>query len=231
MSVSVKFTDIIKVYDGESDFSEWLKKLQLVAKLQNVTDLVSFLPLFMSGGAFAVYEGLDDKVKTDFVKLNSALRKAFSENRFDAYDQFVNRRLEVGESVDVYVADLKRLAALVADGLSSTWIQCAMVRGLPSEMQMQLKAACQFDKLSLSETLERCRLLVTTTEEVGMVAQSKRGWKSSKERVCFSCGSSSHFIKACPKNQKRACFRCGELSHLAASCPAASDAVADPKNE
>ena len=34
LSMSVKFSDIVRQYDGEGDFFEWVEKLELVAKLQ-----------------------------------------------------------------------------------------------------------------------------------------------------------------------------------------------------
>jgi hypothetical protein len=61
--MSIKYTDLIKQFNGSEDFFEWIKKLELVAKLQNIKGLDKFLPLFLSGGAFSVYEGLDEKVK------------------------------------------------------------------------------------------------------------------------------------------------------------------------
>ena len=61
--ISVKFADLIRQYDGTGDFLEWLEKLELVAALQNVADLEKFLPLFLSGGTFAVYKSLTDVAK------------------------------------------------------------------------------------------------------------------------------------------------------------------------
>ncbi len=72
-AVSLKVADIIKQYDGE-----WLKKLELVATLQKITHLENFVPLFLSGSAFAVYEALDGATKQDFKKLKVALCRAFS---------------------------------------------------------------------------------------------------------------------------------------------------------
>ena len=66
---SVKLTDIISKYEGISsgDFTEWVEKLELVAALQNVSDLKSFMPLFLSGPAFAVYKQLTEEEKADYV--------------------------------------------------------------------------------------------------------------------------------------------------------------------
>ena len=55
-SMSVKFSDIIQQYSGVGDFSEWIRKVEMVASLQGVKELEKFIPLFLCGGAFAVYE-------------------------------------------------------------------------------------------------------------------------------------------------------------------------------
>ena len=50
--MSVKVTsDMIRPFSGEGDVVAWLKKIQLVAKLQKITDLASFLPLYLEGEA------------------------------------------------------------------------------------------------------------------------------------------------------------------------------------
>jgi hypothetical protein len=56
--MAVKLLDIITKYEDNAsgEFSEWIEKLEPVAKLQKITDLVSFLPLFLAGPAFAVYK-------------------------------------------------------------------------------------------------------------------------------------------------------------------------------
>ncbi|XP_067936897.1 E3 ubiquitin-protein ligase rnf213-alpha-like [Watersipora subatra] len=93
--MSVKVSELIKTYeDGKSgDFSVWVDKLELVAKLQKVDDLTTFLPLFLSGAAFAVYKHLEDDIKEDYPKLKAALLTAFSVDRFSAYIQLQNRAL------------------------------------------------------------------------------------------------------------------------------------------
>ena len=52
-NVSLKYTDIISQFDGNGNFPEWLDKLELVAKLQNVKNMESFLPLFFIRRGFS----------------------------------------------------------------------------------------------------------------------------------------------------------------------------------
>ena len=222
-----RFSDLIKQYDGNGDFSEWLKKLELVCKLQRVKDLESVLPLFLSGGAFAVYDGLSEDVKIDYRALTQALQQAFSVNCFQAYEAFLSRRLLPGESVDVYASDLKRLAKLVDPLISEGWIKCSLVHGLPIDVQNQLKAACCLNEMELSEVMERARSLVTGSDaNFGAVAQSNfKEFKSNGQYrgKCFVCGKEGHQARSCPHKKLTnasnvICYRCGEAGHYASKC-------------
>lgn len=55
--------------DGSSKQSvvEWIEKVELMCKLQNVGDMASVIPLRLSGGTFAVYllMGEADRKKTE----------------------------------------------------------------------------------------------------------------------------------------------------------------------
>ena len=83
--MSIKCTDLIEKYDGEGDFSEWLAKLEFVAKLQKIEDVKNFFPLFLTKGAFAVYQSYSTSGFVDYDSLKEALTKAFSADKFQAY--------------------------------------------------------------------------------------------------------------------------------------------------
>ena len=102
----LRLSDIVSAFDGKSDFNEWVNKVELVAELQNVKKLETFVPLFLSGPAYAVYDGLDGVTKGDYGLLRNALLKAFSLSAFSAYESFVSRHLCPAEAPDVYLADL-----------------------------------------------------------------------------------------------------------------------------
>ena len=57
--MSIKYSDVIPPFDGSADFGEWIAKVELVASLQEVKNLEKFFPLFLTGGCFAVYQGLE----------------------------------------------------------------------------------------------------------------------------------------------------------------------------
>jgi hypothetical protein len=230
--IGTRFSDLIKQYSGEGDFSEWLKKLELVCRLQKIKELQTVLPLFLCGGAFAVYDGLTDAVKSDYALLTEALNQAFSANRFQAYEEFISRRLLPGESVDVYASDLRRLAKLIDPIVSDEWVKSSFVYGLPKDVQNQLKAACCLQDMELSKVLERARSLVTGGESsFGAAAQIKVPVDKREDlRACFVCNTQGHLARSCPKRKQKSamkviCFRCGEEGHYANKC------AQDPKNE
>ena len=242
-AISLKLTDTIGLFRGEGeDFSEWIKKFELVLTLQGTTDFGSVLPLFLSGQAFSVFDTLDQKDKKNYKIVRSSLTRAFSLDRFSAYEAFVSRRFQHGEAIDVYLSDLRRFGRLVFDDLSEEWLKCAFVAGLPDSVKVQLKSATSVDSLPLSEVVERARIILTATNSTaGMmaktsIARSKDPRKGSttttadKRGCCFVCGEASHFARRCPRRRRSVkCFACGEEGHLASDCPNRS--TKEPKNE
>ena len=89
----------------------------------------------------------------------------------------MSRRLAIGESVDVYLADLTRLAKLVAK-VDEDWLKCAFVFGLPEEMKSQMHVACSMMAMSLAEVMEKARSLEASREACCVVAA-----KETRHRV------------------------------------------------
>lgn len=194
---AVKVSDLVKSYEDNKisgDFNEWCDKLELVAKLQKITELVSFMPLFLSGPAFAVYKQLADNVKADYTLLKKAMSLAFCESNYSAYDQLRARCLGDGETVDVYLADLRRLIALIGQKDAEPIIKCAFMAGLPSDVSTQLKSIAAVGELPLSDLVSKARMMLSTravdtlTCAVGEV----------RIRKCYICSSTQHLANRCP---------------------------------
>ena len=164
-TISLKYSDLISQYSGEGDFVEWLDKFELVVKLQDVKQPEKFLPLFLTAGAFAVYQSLSGDTKKDYDLVKSALTKAFSSNSFNAYEQLRNRRLKPGESVDCFAAELSRLVGLVSAAPDMGLLKCAFVCGLPETVQTQIQASCLLASMSLPDIVEKARSLVSCRDE------------------------------------------------------------------
>ena len=220
-TVTLKYSDLLKQYDGTGDFLEWVQKLEMVAQLQNIKDKHNFMPLFLSGGAFAVYQGLSAKEREKYDVVKKKLTAAFSVDSFQAYQSFVSRRLRVDESVDVYVADLKRLGMLVTkEKVDESWLLAAFVLGLPDSVKNQLRASCDLSDMSFGATVEKARTLVGT-REICCAGMVKNG---SNQVTCFGCGGPGHTRRECPKNRNgsqrgMACHKCGGSGHVSRVCP------------
>jgi hypothetical protein len=139
--MSVKLDSVIAKFEGGSneEVVEWIKKVELIASLQVVQDTAKFIPLFLHGAAFSVYDQLPADQKCDYEAVKKALISAFSLSKFQAYDRFRRRNLQSGESVDAYLADLRRLLSLMQASDESVLV-CQFVAGLPQEVASQVKA-------------------------------------------------------------------------------------------
>ena len=232
-SKAIKFSDIIKSYEDQNtsgEFFVWIEKLELVAQLQGLTDLPKFLPLFLSGPAFSVYQQLSDETKKDYDLLKAELSTAFSIDPFTAYDELKSRVLIENESVDVYLADIRRLVALMGHGHhGEPLVRCAFVSGLPSDVAMQLKSTVNVERLGLAELVGKARAMLASRG--GNSAFACAGVKSNEKAVqCFVCSGNGHVARECPNRKKeryvsgrsqrdRRCYICDSPDHLANKCP------------
>uniref|UniRef100_A0A5S6QCV4 CCHC-type domain-containing protein n=1 Tax=Trichuris muris TaxID=70415 RepID=A0A5S6QCV4_TRIMR len=198
---------LIPEFDGSSQpVLEWLEKLELVCKLCGVADIGSVLPLRLSAVAFAIYQQLSDEDRRDVKKVKEALLAAFALDRFIAYKQFMARKLNFGESPDVFLADLRRLATL-AGGISDGFLCCAFVAGLPEHVQDELRAGVRMDDLTISQLLAGARAVMAhetaaCERDTGLAAEvraSVRRVGSHNQAVrCYACGGANHFARECP---------------------------------
>ena len=158
--MSLKVTDVLNRFNGDGDVSIWLKQAHLAKSLLKLKDLAVVIPLFLDGPAFAVYDQLKEEEKRDADKIELALRTAFACDKFLAYDEFRNRQWKNGESVDVYLTDLKRLAHLAnIDGENEEIIKLSFVMELPNKVSAQLRATPKNDTLDLTAILQISRAL------------------------------------------------------------------------
>ena len=79
MSSNIKLIDVVKRFtgDGDKDVAVWLDHLELMAKLQDITNLAQVIPLFLVGPAYDVYTQLPEGDRRDERKLKRRLLATF----------------------------------------------------------------------------------------------------------------------------------------------------------
>jgi len=107
-----------------------------------------------------VYQQIPPDEKTDFGKIKQALYTAFAADSFLAYEQFISRKLQPGETVDVFLAELRKLAAPLGD-LPDKVFCCAFVAGLPNTVRQLLRASSRMDTLTIEQLLARARAVMS----------------------------------------------------------------------
>lgn len=219
---------LIPEFDGAGDQSivEWLEKLELVCDLRGVTKIENVIPLRLSGGAFAVYQQLSPSDKKDVGALKAALITSFGLDSFSAYEKFVSRRLKSGESVDILLADLRKLAASFG-GLPDKALVCAFVAALPENVRQLLRAGSRMDSLDLQQLLGRARAVMADDDVIACAAQLKNNKVGAASRRkdpkpgapmglrCWRCGG-PHTLKDC--KCPIICWSCGGQGHRSTEC-------------
>ncbi|KFD47059.1 hypothetical protein M513_12047 [Trichuris suis] len=143
---------LIPEFDGSSSqcVSDWFLKLELVCRLRRVVDVAAVIPLRLAGGALTVYLELPDEDKRSVEKVKEALLAAFSMEPLEACDNFSSRKLRNGETPDVFLSELRKLASLFG-GISEKGMMCAFISGLPGSVRQILRASLRLQELSLSQ--------------------------------------------------------------------------------
>ena len=210
--------DVIPPFSEEGDVVGWIKKVKLVAMLQEVQDLASLIPL-----ALYLEMSNEDQVRAEQIEMRQVT--AFTEGPFEAYEKLKQFKW-TGETVDVYANIIKRLAGLagyVGIGLDHT-AKFAFITGFPDDVSVALQQLPHIERMDVSKLLPTAQLIVSKrikkTETVAASAQSNalrnKAQKESSSLQYFRCRG-PHYIKDCKEipRAKVICYNCGKFGHMA----------------
>lgn len=222
---------MIQAFEGEGDLVAWLCKVKLVAKLKKISDLASFIPLYLEGDALKIYLELSESEQASAARIEARLKEAFTDSPFVAYGKVVRLKW-AGEPVDVYANEIKRLAGLAGfsgEGLDRL-VKLTFVNGFPDSVSIELMKMEDISTNSMSAVLARARILAPgKTSAVAAAALKGKADFGSGTRFgeswsfkgqCYRCGG-PHMIRNCPKDTKErriVCYRCGKEGHIASRC-------------
>lgn len=226
---------LIPEFDGSTTgpaVVEWIEKAEKICKLCKIKEPATVIPLRLTGGAYAVYQQLGDEPDWDEIK--QSLYTAFGTDPFVAWQQFTSRTLQPKETVDVYLADLRKLSVPFG-GVNDKILSCAFLVGLPEEVSKLLRASSRIDELSTDELLARARNICKEQEPIAAAARFRHGGNvdslpdSNKHAtpVCYKCGEANHFAKECRSDRRGVypqskrpvqCYRCNKFGHISRNC-------------
>ena len=225
---------VIKPYTGEGDIMAWLSKIKLVASLSSIKDseLAKLIPMYLEGGALAVYLEMAEDVRLDLNKLRKGLLKAFSDSPFTAFSKLKNLRW-AGEPVDIFTSEVRKLAresGFEGDALERV-VRLTLVTGVPEKVSVELQQVESSDEVPVSDLVSRARILMAKEIGPGVGAGAVAGGGDNNKFIrqsaikCWECGG-PHPVKYFnnKKEQDRRqerirCFRCGG-PHIMKFCKA-----------
>ena len=221
---------------GEIPINLWLDRVEKRCDVEALAPegVVSFLVV---GAAREVFETLTVSETKNWSTIKTLLTRSFGQSDRVANDRLRDRRLGAGETVDVYVGELRRCATQVGVPLDSKSFRLQLVCGLPREVEARFIDKPEIFTKDLRDLVDDIRAKVQSFRAESERRKS-RGQGSSRELgaqgdpVCYRCQGKGHFAKECPTKQvKRArsssrartapkggCYIC-QGGHFAAKCP------------
>ena len=145
------------------------------------------------------------------------ITKSFRMTDSSAYQAFIARRLKCDESVDAFVANLKRLCELsghkVVDNEDSVVIQ-QLLAGLPPDYNRQVRLSLVGKRTTISDCVGIVRAVRTSDLDSASlnVAAAATSDSSTRNHVTGTSSSNVHSSKSV------LCFRCGETGHIRRHC-------------
>ena len=219
----VKLSDLIPKYDGTSDVSQWLQQLKVAKLAAGINDVALVMPAFLRGDAFTVYANLPEDQQRSYQAIADALTTAFGVDEHVAYRELVTRRWRDGEPVDVFVADLRRLASL--SSMPERSVRMAFMNGLPTRIGMAVKSTPGVKTMALVQVIELTRILMAASEvpEMGLFPEGGERAAGARTDVGAAAVASAPSRTGGGRGRSRAtrpfrCFRCGEEGHMVRNC-------------
>lgn len=216
------------------DATEWFQRYEICSRANSWDDEKKALklPTLLEGEALAVWLELTEDEQTDYAVTKRKIIDAIMPVRFVSLEDFHKRALLPGESLSVYVHQLKQLLNQAMPDLASSAKEQLLLHqflvGLPGDISKQLRATGVTN--TLSETVERAKLIMVVDSHSQAAAVSTKPTSTSdiqqlqQQLTALSDQVAALSIQRPTQPQgwrvsKKRCFLCNRVGHLQHACP------------
>ena len=212
------------------DVTEWFQRFEICCAANTWSDEVKAvkLPMLLEGEALAVWLELGDDDKKDYKKAKEHLLKNMMPMEFISLDEFHQRKLRPGESLSVFLHDLKKLLSGAMPGLAADarkqLLLHQLLAGLPKSISTQIHASGETS--DLDKVMERARLLLTINIDNGQSAQTAALLEQINElsvlrdqMALLTDQLAALRVIQTPRKPAIRCFYCNQPGHIQRQCP------------
>jgi hypothetical protein len=223
---------------------EWFKKFEICCKANNWNDATKAvkLPTLLEGEALAIWLEFSEDEQASYETAKNLLVSKLTPAEFVSLEEFHKRTLRPGETLTLFVHNLKilleRAMLSMDEDARAQLVVHQFLMGIPQAVSTQIRASGK--KLTLEKVVEKARLLMTIRdyneqpvamvqmdevqqlrEEVKELTQavatlSVRREQNKKPKHCFRCNGLGHFQRDCPR--QRRCYTCNQPGHIHVQC-------------
>ena len=189
---------------------EWFTKFEICCRANEWNDdkKIKKLPTLLEGEALALWLELSDEDQADYAKAKKAITEKMCPASFVSLDEFHLRKMHPGESLSLFVHELKKLLNQAMPTLEkNARDQLLLHQFLSDSVSSQIRATG--DITTLEKAVEKARLLMTITAAIGQPEDNSM--QQLKEQLTEQVAALSTQKSASHKRHQlpiRQCFFC-----------------------
>ena len=212
---------------------EWFTKFEICFRANEWNDdkKIKKLPTLLEGEALALWLELSDEDQADYAKAKKAITEKMCPASFVSLDEFHLRKMHPGESLSLFVHELKKLLNQAMPTLEKNardqLLLHQFLAGISDSVSSQIRATG--DITTLEKAIEKARLLMTIKDHTAQTAAIGQPEDNSMQQLKEQIAQLTEQVAALSTQKSashkrhqlpiRQCFFCNQPGHLQRECP------------